>query len=117
MTRLSRMVDKTNAMRARIIKSPNTPGNAETWLEQLGVGLIDVWGWDTRLQEWFMERHVDDHETFLTTVAMMLARRAIRHAMWDGGAGTWAVIDRKTGDTRSMPSREAAEMLIMLHGR
>jgi len=93
---------------------PNTRGTAEAWLEGLGTSMCDVWF--LQKGSFFLEKHVEDHETFLETVGMALDRLMARYAMWEqGGDKPWALLDKTTGDTRSFPSREAAEM-VAIHG-
>lgn len=92
--------------------APNDRKSTEEWLRNLGATLCPVWFFAKGV--WLQEDHVEDHETFLETVDMALKRLKADYAMWDQG-GTWALIRRSTGDTRSYPSRAAAEM-VAIHG-
>mgnify|MGYP004701361853 CR=1 FL=1 len=91
----------------------------EEWLESIGAEFVDVWLYcrhpATGVRTFELERLVDDHDTFFDVLAMRMSSRFARHALWDAG-GRWALVDRRTGDTRSYPTREAAEMVAIHHG-
>ena len=93
--------------------NPNTRDDTERWLEDLGTKFVTVWFF-TRGRKWVSERHIDDHETFLETVGMSLGRLG-GYAMWFDGHN-WCLLSRITGDCRTYPSKEAAEMVAIHHG-
>lgn len=81
-------------------------------MRQLGAKLTDVWFYDKRNSKWVDERHVDDDDTFLDTVDMTFERMGWKHAIWDVGDG-WCSLSKRTGETKSWPSRAAAEMAVI----
>lgn len=96
---------------------PETHAEQEAFAKRLGVALIDVWFMRRRGPEpgWVLEPQVDDHETFLTTVSMSLARHGARFALWYDDE-MWCLLDTSTNDTKRYPSRDAAEM-VAIHVR
>lgn len=87
------------------------PGGIEKWASSLGCSFCAVWLYQLNCK-WILEAQVEDHETFLECVDQAMERHMARFAMWSDG-DRWTLLDRKTGDTRSLPSREAAEMAAM----
>jgi hypothetical protein len=100
---------------ARIRKHPNTRHAAEAWLKDMGVELCDVWFYHPKAG-WKLEPQIEDHDTFLETVELSRQRLGARCAMWGDAAG-WFVLDSRTGDTKTFPNREAAEMVVIHRGR
>jgi hypothetical protein len=92
---------------------PSPHAAVEQWMQSVGTKFCDVWFF-TRNRDWVMEKQVDDHDTFLETVDMALHRLGGNYAMWFDGE-RWAMVKRNTGDTKTYPSREAAEM-VAIHG-
>lgn len=89
---------------------PNNRTDTEAWLEGLGTKFVDVWFFVKGV--WIDERHVDDDETFLTTVDMSASRLRANYALWDHGNG-WSLLKFRSGDTKCYPTREAAEMVAI----
>lgn len=94
---------------------PETHAAQEDFAKRLGVNLIDVWFLSPRDKRWRVEPQVDDHETFLTTVSMSLERGGARFALWHD-TEKWCLLDKRSGDTKRYPSRDAAEM-VAIHVR
>ena len=96
--------------------SENSFTDTERWLRSLGTRFcaVKILGKDGA---WVDENHVEDPDTFLITVDMSLKRLDARYAVWveDEQEGRYCLLDRRTGDCRSYPSREAAEM-VAIHG-
>ena len=86
----------------------------EQWLSRLGTRFVTVWFYANG--DWFDERHVDDPETIEATAWMTIARFSRAQAIYQRGDGMWV---RQTQDHRKFlyPSKEAAEMAAMHHGR
>lgn len=91
--------------------------DVEKWMETVGTKFCDVHFFVPRTGEWWEERHVDDHDTFLTTVEMTASRINATSAMWaDHDGPSWFCLTFRSGETRTLPSREAAEM-VAIHVR
>lgn len=93
--------------------NPNSRPELEKWLGNVGVPLKTVWF--LKRGRWFDERHVDDHDTFLTTITMTFERLGLTYALWDTPDG-WCLLSRRTGDCRTFPTKEAAEMVAIHNG-
>lgn len=83
------------------------------WLDRVGVPLKSVWFLANG--KWIDEEHVDDHDTFLETIAMTFERLKLNYALWSTPEG-WCLLSHRTGDCRTYPSREAAEMVAIHNG-
>ena len=112
--------DPTNAHDARVLRNifradmtPNTPDAAEAWLKNLGVRLVEAWIYHPRAG-WKPTAQVKDEETFLDCIDDTMRRKGARYALWHDGE-MWCLLSKRTGDTRRLPNREAAEMLA-IHG-
>lgn len=90
--------------------NPNTRQSAEDWMANLGTQFIKIYFYVRNA--WDSENHVHDPETLPSTIREMCFRRGVRHAIWGVGEGRWAVLDIRTGDIRTMPSQDAAVMLV-----
>lgn len=88
---------------------PKEHTDVEAWMEGLGSKFVIVWFYDHRNMQFYDERHVDDHDTLLETITQTFDRMRWNVAMWDDGTG-WTSLHRRTGETRTWPSRAAAEM-------
>lgn len=95
--------------------TPNTRSDTERWLEQLGTGFRDVWM--LTKDGWVEECHVDDPETFATTIGMSLDRLRGRFAIWLCPDGHWQLYDHAKRTATCYPSRQAAEMVAILRAR
>lgn len=101
-----------NSYRAR---APNTRSATELWLTELGTRFIEV---RMRVKgDWVDENHVDDPSTILDTIKMSAERLGCRFAVVQLEAGgSWHLYDYRKGETKSYPSKEAAEMVAIHHG-
>lgn len=97
---------------ARNLSNPVNRDATEAWLEELGSQFVEVWLY--RDTKWFDERHIADAETLETTVSMSMGRLGVRYAIWQEGAA-FKVMGPSVDQLRTLPSREAAEMLA-IHG-
>lgn len=96
----------------RSMTVPKDPTDLEKWMQGLGSKFVVIWFYDRKTQAFVDERHVDDHETLLETIRQTFDRMRWRQAIWDDGTG-WTSLDNRTGEAKTWPSREAAEMFVI----
>lgn len=92
---------------------PNHRANAEAWLDELNIPMIDV----TFLRtdgSWYVEKHVDDATTIEDTIAMTLRNTTYLYAL-RRYHGRWELRGRQVNTVRYYDSKEAAEM-VAIHG-
>jgi len=87
----------------------------EQWAAELGSTFVQVWFYERRRRRFLLEPQVDDDDTFLECCSEAMRRIGANLALWDDGE-MWNVLDRRTGDTKRYPSKEAAEMIAIHRG-
>lgn len=90
--------------------TPNTRSETEKWLEGLGMRFRQVWFLTPN--GWLEESHVDDPETFDTTVDTSRQRLRARYVLYPY-EGKWVLIGGRCGYAKDYPTREAAEMVAI----
>lgn len=106
----------TQALAASLVTAtqPNHRANAEAWLAELNIPMVDV-SFLCADGKWSTEKHVDDPTTIFETIAMSLGKGGSRYAVV-AYQGRWALVGPSSGKIRYFDNREAAEMVALHNG-